>query len=128
MLERKQRQPNKKVSELPPIPDKLYFTIGEVSRLCDLKSHVLRYWEQEFSQLSPGKRRGNRRYYQRKDVLLVRQIKDLLYYQGFTIEGARVQLASSHGSKKSDSQQFQFIKETIVNLEKVLEELGGGAE
>lgn len=79
---------------LPEIPDKRYFTIGEVGELCDLKPHVLRYWEQEFSQLKPVKRRGNRRYYQREDVLLVCQIKTLLYEQGFTIEGARQQLAA----------------------------------
>src|SRR6187431_2172656 len=82
-------------SELPVIPDKRYFTIGEVGFLCGVKPHVLRYWEQEFSQLSPAKRRGNRRYYQLKDVLLVRQIRQLLYENGFTIEGARAQLASS---------------------------------
>jgi len=83
-------QKNKTViknSDLPPIPEKLYFTIGEVGKLCDLRPHVLRYWEQEFSQLSPSKRRGNRRYYQRKDVLLIRDIKELLYEQGYTIEG-----------------------------------------
>src|SRR3990167_2246383 len=86
---------NEKTSdmELSPIPDKLYFSIGEVADLCQLKPHVLRYWEQEFPQLSPLKRRGNRRYYQRKDLLLVRQIKNLLYGKGYTIEGARLQLA-----------------------------------
>ncbi len=78
---------------LPAIPDKRYFTIGEVSRLCALKSHVLRYWEQEIPQLKPTKRRGNRRYYQRHDVEMVRHIRDLLYAQGFTLEGARQQLA-----------------------------------
>lgn len=77
----------------PTIPAKRYFTIGEVSRLCALKSHVLRYWEQEFPQLQPNKRRGNRRYYQRQDVELICQIRHLLYKQGFTIEGARQQLA-----------------------------------
>ena len=75
--------------DLPSIPEKLYFTIGEVAKLCSLQPHVLRYWEQEFTQLSPSKRRGNRRYYQRKDVLLIRRIRSLLYSQGFTIEGAR---------------------------------------
>ncbi|QHS10062.1 MerR family transcriptional regulator [Sinimarinibacterium sp. NLF-5-8] len=74
---------------LPEIPDKRYFTIGEVSELCDVKPHVLRYWEQEFSQLRPTKRRGNRRYYQQDDVLIVRRIRNLLYQQGFTIGGAR---------------------------------------
>ena len=77
---------------LPPIPAKRYFTIGEVSKLCGVKPHVLRYWEQEFSQLKPVKRRGNRRYYQRHEVLLVRRIRELLYEQGFTIHGARGRL------------------------------------
>jgi len=75
--------------ELPPIPGKRYFTIGEVSTLCEVKPHVLRYWEQEFPQLKPVKRRGNRRYYQRQDVLVIRQIRSLLYEEGFTIGGAR---------------------------------------
>ena len=78
--------------ELPPIPAKRYFTIGEVSELCGVKPHVLRYWEQEFNQLKPVKRRGNRRYYQHHEVLLVRRIRELLYNQGFTISGARNQL------------------------------------
>ncbi|MFA7438415.1 MerR family transcriptional regulator [Castellaniella sp.] len=77
---------------LPPIPAKRYFTIGEVSELCAVKPHILRYWEQEFSQLKPIKRRGNRRYYQHHEVLLVRRIRDLLYEQGFTIAGARNRL------------------------------------
>ena len=77
---------------LPPIPAKRYFTIGEVSELCGVKPHVLRYWEQEFSQLKPVKRRGNRRYYQHHEVLLVRRIRELLYSQGFTIRGDRNQL------------------------------------
>lgn len=78
--------------ELPPIPAKRYFTIGEVSELCGVKPHVLRYWEQEFTQLKPVKRRGNRRYYQHHEVLLVRRIRELLYSQGFTISGARNRL------------------------------------
>jgi DNA-binding transcriptional MerR regulator len=78
--------------ELPPIPAKRYFTIGEVSDLCAVKPHVLRYWEQEFAQLKPVKRRGNRRYYQHHEVLLIRRIRDLLYEQGFTINGARHRL------------------------------------
>ncbi|MHB0921521.1 MAG: MerR family transcriptional regulator [Thiomonas sp. 15-66-11] len=78
---------------LPPIPSKRYFTIGEVSELCGVKSHVLRYWEQEFSQLRPMKRRGNRRYYQHHEVLLIRRIRELLYEQGFTIHGARAKLS-----------------------------------
>lgn len=77
---------------LPEIPSKRYFTIGEVSELCDVKPHVLRYWEQEFPQLKPVKRRGNRRYYQRQDVVMIRQIRSLLYEQGYTIGGARLQL------------------------------------
>jgi DNA-binding transcriptional MerR regulator len=82
---------------LPPIPAKRYFTIGEVSELCGVKPYVLRYWEQEFTQLKPMKRRGNRRYYQHHEVLLVRRIRELLYEQGFTISGARNRL-SEHGS------------------------------
>ncbi|MBC7780525.1 MAG: MerR family transcriptional regulator [Proteobacteria bacterium] len=81
---------------LPPIPAKRYFTIGEVSELCGVKSHVLRYWEQEFTQLKPVKRRGNRRYYQHHEVLLIRRIRELLYEQGFTISGARNRLDSNH--------------------------------
>lgn len=81
---------------LPPIPAKRYFTIGEVSELCGVKPHVLRYWEQEFTQLKPVKRRGNRRYYQHHEVLLIRRIRELLYEQGFTINGARNRL-DSHG-------------------------------
>jgi DNA-binding transcriptional MerR regulator len=82
-------------SSLPPIPAKRYFTIGEVSELCGVKPHVLRYWEQEFTQLKPVKRRGNRRYYQHHEVLLIRRIRDLLYEQGFTISGARNRLDES---------------------------------
>lgn len=83
---------------LPPIPAKRYFTIGEVSELCGVKPYVLRYWEQEFTQLKPMKRRGNRRYYQHHEVLLIRRIRDLLYEQGFTISGARNRLADGAGS------------------------------
>lgn len=79
-------------SELPEIPDKRYFTIGEVSELCLVKPHVLRYWEQEFPQLRPVKRRGNRRYYMQQDIRVVRDIRELLYHQGFTISGARAQM------------------------------------
>lgn len=81
--------------QLPPIPAKRYFTIGEVSELCGVKPHVLRYWEQEFTQLKPVKRRGNRRYYQHHEVLLIRKIRELLYEQGFTISGARNRLDSA---------------------------------
>lgn len=85
---------------LPPIPAKRYFTIGEVSELCGVKPHVLRYWEQEFTQLKPVKRRGNRRYYQHHEVLLIRRIRELLYEQGFTISGARNRLAESSGASQ----------------------------
>lgn len=84
--------PSRANAALPPIPAKRYFTIGEVSELCAVKPHVLRYWEQEFAQLKPVKRRGNRRYYQHHEVLLIRRIRDLLYEQGFTISGARHRL------------------------------------
>ena len=87
--------------ELPPIPAKRYFTIGEVSELCGVKPHVLRYWEQEFTQLSPVKRRGNRRYYQHHEVLLIRRIRALLYDDGFTISGAR-NLLDTKGRLKSE--------------------------
>ena len=87
---------------LPPIPAKRYFTIGEVSELCGVKPHVLRYWEQEFTQLRPVKRRGNRRYYQHHEVLLIRRIRELLYEQGFTINGARNRL-DSHGGGAPDA-------------------------
>lgn len=82
-------------AQLPEIPSKRYFTIGEVSELCDVKPHVLRYWEQEFPQLKPVKRRGNRRYYQRQDVMIIRTIRSLLYEQGYTIGGARIQLTDN---------------------------------
>jgi DNA-binding transcriptional MerR regulator len=85
-------EPNRAKADLPQIPAKRYFTIGEVSDLCAVKPHVLRYWEQEFAQLKPVKRRGNRRYYQHHEVLLIRRIRDLLYEQGFTINGARHRL------------------------------------
>ena len=88
-------------SELPPIPAKRYFTIGEVSELCGVKAHVLRYWEQEFTQLKPVKRSGNRRYYQHHEVLLIRRIRELLYEQGFTISGARNRLESSNQAEET---------------------------
>jgi len=103
--------------ELSPIPDKLYFSIGEVAELCHLKPHVLRYWEQEFPQLSPSKRRGNRRYYQRKDLLLVRQIKSLLYKKGFTIDGARLHLNGD------DSQTLRALQHSHAKLQSAVSQL-----
>ena len=106
-------------NELPPIPGKRYFTIGEVSTLCDVKPHVLRYWEQEFPQLKPVKRRGNRRYYQRQDVIIIRQIRALLYDQGFTISGASKRLQGEEA--KEDVTQYKLlIKQMVVELEDVL--------
>jgi DNA-binding transcriptional MerR regulator len=104
-------------NELPPIPAKRYFTIGEVSELCDVKPHVLRYWEQEFPQLSPVKRRGNRRYYQRQDVILVREIRNLLYQEGYTIGGARQRL------EEGDSQAVAMDQALIKNMISELKEL-----
>lgn len=105
--------------ELPPIPGKRYFTIGEVSQLCEVKPHVLRYWEQEFSHLKPVKRRGNRRYYQRQDVIIIRQIRGLLYEQGFTIGGARQRLEGDD-AKQDQTQYRLLIKQMISELEDVL--------
>ena len=104
--------------ELPTIPGKRYFTIGEVSELCAVKPHVLRYWEQEFPQLNPVKRRGNRRYYQRQDVLMIRQIRSLLYEQGFTIGGAR-QRMSGDEARDDTTQYKQLIRQMITELEDV---------
>jgi DNA-binding transcriptional MerR regulator len=92
---------NLATTELPAIPAKRYFTIGEVSELCGVKPHVLRYWEQEFTQLKPLKRRGNRRYYQHHEVLLIRRIRELLYEHGFTINGARNRLEEHHAGSSS---------------------------
>jgi DNA-binding transcriptional MerR regulator len=128
-------------AELPEIPAKRYFTIGEVSELCEVKPHVLRYWEQEFSQLKPVKRRGNRRYYQRQDVMLIRQIRALLYEQGFTIGGARQQMAGGapaavmavvnapeheevQGSGKTSAVRSEMIREMIEEIEEALGYLG----
>ncbi|MEN8129200.1 MAG: MerR family transcriptional regulator [Pseudomonadota bacterium] len=105
-------------NELPPIPGKRYFTIGEVSDLCRVKPHVLRYWEQEFPSLKPVKRRGNRRYYQRHEVILIRQIRSLLYEQGYTIGGARQKLSGTSNNEKSAK-----YKQVIHQLSKELEEL-----
>ncbi len=108
--------------DLPPIPAKRYFTIGEVSELCGVKPHVLRYWEQEFEQLKPVKRRGNRRYYQRGDVIMIRQIRSLLYEQGFTIGGARQQL-EGETAQFDVSRSHQIIRQVRLELEQVLHTL-----
>ena len=105
--------------ELPPIPGKRYFTIGEVSDLCGVKPHVLRYWEQEFPQLKPVKRRGNRRYYQRQDVRIIRQIRALLYEQGFTIGGARQRLQGEE-AKEDVNQSQQIIRQIRLELEEII--------
>ncbi|MFK8029123.1 MAG: MerR family transcriptional regulator [Gammaproteobacteria bacterium] len=106
-------------NELPPIPGKRYFTIGEVSDLCGVKPHVLRYWEQEFPQLKPVKRRGNRRYYQRQDVIIIRQIRSLLYEEGFTIGGARQRLTGEE-AREDVSQSQQIIRQMRTELEDIL--------
>lgn len=107
---------------LPPIPAKRYFTIGEVSDLCGVKPHVLRYWEQEFTQLKPVKRRGNRRYYQHHEVLLIRRIRELLYEHGFTISGARNKLDGRLGVA-AEAEQAAEAKQNEVNLVEVRHEL-----
>ncbi len=114
--------------DLPPIPGKRYFTIGEVSKLCDIKPHVLRYWEQEFDQLKPVKRRGNRRYYQRHEVKLVRLIRQLLYSDGFTISGARIKLEQLNNGEEeaasagqiSNSDAKKIITQVIKELDEVV--------
>ena len=108
-------------NELPQIPGKRYFTIGEVSDLCAVKPHVLRYWEQEFTQLSPIKRRGNWRYYQHEDVVLVRQIRSLLYEHGFTIGGAKQYLITENLDNEDVQQPKQLIRQLRLELEEVLE-------
>ncbi len=125
---------NSKDSELLPIPDKVYFTIGEVSNLCDVKAHVIRYWETEFKMLSPVRRR-NRRYYQRKDIELIRKIACLLYQEGYTIDGARQQLQRK--TKESDTPkkavkdakkepvQVASIANLVMDLKRVLADLDG---
>ena len=106
-------------NELPAIPGKRYFTIGEVSDLCLVKAHVLRYWEQEFPDLKPMKRRGNRRYYQRKDVIMIRQIRSLLHEQGYTINGARQKLSGEEAESDS-TQANQLSRQLVSELEDVL--------
>jgi DNA-binding transcriptional MerR regulator len=120
-----------KAELLPPIPAKRYFTIGEVSDLCAVKPHVLRYWEQEFTQLKPVKRRGNRRYYQHHEVLLIRRIRDLLYEQGFTINGARQRLESEslvpNSTLRSGEKPIAPVRRTTAlspdQLRQVIEEI-----
>ena len=118
---------NLATTELPAIPAKRYFTIGEVSELCGVKPHVLRYWEQEFTQLKPVKRRGNRRYYQHHEVLLIRRIRELLYEQGFTISGARNKLDSrilgdrldddtSPDAATVDASQMSAIRDELIEI------------
>lgn len=111
--------------ELPPIPAKRYFTIGEVSELCGVKPHVLRYWEQEFTQLKPVKRRGNRRYYQHHEVLLIRRIRELLYEQGFTISGARNKLGSRLAESGLVPEEPAAPPEPQVDLPALRDELVG---
>ena len=114
-------EPSRRKAELPPIPAKRYFTIGEVSDLCGVKPHVLRYWEQEFTQLKPVKRRGNRRYYQHHEVLLIRRIRELLYEQGFTISGARNRLTEA-GQGRAQVQALEtFDDAELPELEELTE-------
>lgn len=107
-------------ADLPVIPNKRYFTIGEVSDLCGVKPHVLRYWEQEFPQLKPVKRRGNRRYYQRHDVMTIRTIRNLLYEQGFTIGGARHRLTDSAEGAQDATRNIQIIRQIRMELEEIV--------
>jgi DNA-binding transcriptional MerR regulator len=107
-------EPSRKKAELPPIPAKRYFTIGEVSELCGVKPHVLRYWEQEFTQLKPVKRRGNRRYYQHHEVLLIRRIRQLLYEEGFTISGARNRLDNARAETPDEKPEPSAPRELRI--------------
>lgn len=109
--------------ELPPIPTKRYFTIGEVSKLCEVKPHVLRYWEQEFPQLKPVKRRGNRRYYQRHEVKLIRHIRRLLYAEGFTINGARTRLEQLESDKNVVETTSPSTQDTAKMVSQLIAEL-----
>ncbi|AMP00760.1 merR regulatory family protein [Collimonas arenae] len=108
---------------LPPIPAKRYFTIGEVSELCGVKPHVLRYWEQEFTQLKPVKRRGNRRYYQHHEVLLIRRIRELLYEHGFTISGARNKLDGRLGAEIEAAPEARKNEVNLVEVRHELEQI-----
>lgn len=116
---------------LPPIPAKRYFTIGEVSDLCGVKPHVLRYWEQEFTQLRPMKRRGNRRYYQHHEVLMIRRIRDLLYDQGFTISGARNKLQEIVQAERDKRRNGEVMLEGVDVMEggdSILDDFGDSAD
>jgi DNA-binding transcriptional MerR regulator len=121
-----QQKLSKTNQELPPLPEKIYFTIGEASKLCLLQPHVLRYWEQEFPQLRPAKRRGNRRYYQKVDILLVRHIRELLYEEGFTIEGAKAKLFAEVSANKTVNKVnsvHSSLQEIAKELENILTDL-----
>ena len=119
-------RPNKnELAALPPIPAKRYFTIGEVSELCGVKPHVLRYWEQEFTQLKPVKRRGNRRYYQHHEVLLIRRIRELLYEQGSTISGARNRLDNRASNLAGGVEHVEVEEAPAVDTAKLREDLLG---
>lgn len=109
-------------SQYPVVPEKRYFTISEAGELCGVKPHVLRYWESEFKQLSPVKRAGNRRYYQRQDIFLIREIRELLHEQGFTISGAKLKLAGEN-SKEEVSKNKQILREVRQELEALLKQL-----
>ncbi len=109
--------------DLPPIPAKRYFTIGEVSDLCGVKPHVLRYWEQEFTQLRPVKRGGNRRYYQHHEVLLIRRIRELLYQDGFTISGARNRLDELASRKREDAEEAIGLREQLASVRSEIKSL-----
>ena len=106
-------------NELPAIPAKKYFAIGEVSELCGVKPHVLRYWEQEFTQIDPVKRRANRRSYQRQDILVIRQVRALLYEQGYTIGGARAHLEGDQ-PKENNGESRQLLSQMLLELEEIL--------
>ena len=110
-------------AELPPIPAKRYFTIGEVSELCGVKPHVLRYWELEFTQLRPVKRGGNRRYYQHHEVLLIRRIRELLYQDGFTISGARNRLDELASRKREDAEEAIGLREQLASVRSEIKSL-----
>lgn len=120
------RKERKNLLDLPPIPDKLYFTIGEVADLCLVKPYVLRYWEREFAELNPTTRRGKRRYYQHNDILLIRRIKSLLYEHGFTIDGARTKLSGANKNDQNTATNLnaaKLTKNVISQLTNILSEL-----